>query len=344
MPGVELARSYWFEVVAPIVDHVVPAAERAAALIGYGSDVLGFDTEQSTDHGWGPRVFLFVRDEVGADARTQLVQRIDDELPDTFRGYPTRFVGRDNQPARHQVMVTSVGDLFGAWLGVDPRGEVTAASWLRVPTQELRSLVGGAVFEDGFGELSAVRAALTWYPDEVWRYALACQWHRLAQEEAFAGRCAQVGDDLGSAVVAARLVRDLMKLCFLVAREYAPYSKWLGTAFARLACGTELAPVLRGALAASEWSEREQHLGAAFEAVARRFNALGIVEPLDPTVRPFYVRPFTVLDSDRFALACLESTPLRELGWPGAIDQFVDSTDVVAYPPRIDRIAHAFWP
>jgi hypothetical protein len=34
----------------------------AAALLGPGSDVLGLDTEVSTDHGWGPRLHVFVDD------------------------------------------------------------------------------------------------------------------------------------------------------------------------------------------------------------------------------------------------------------------------------------------
>jgi hypothetical protein len=45
---------------------------------------------------------------------------------------------------------------------------------------------------------------LGWYPDQVWRWLLACQWHRLAQEEAFVARTAEVGDDLGSVVTAGR--------------------------------------------------------------------------------------------------------------------------------------------
>lgn len=32
---------------------------------------------------------------------------------------------------------------------------------------------------------------------------------------------------------------------FLLEREYAPYSKWLGTAFSRLPCGAELIPIVR---------------------------------------------------------------------------------------------------
>ena len=40
-----------------------PRLRYAAALLGPGSEVLGFDTERSTDHDWGPRLQVFL----GAD-------------------------------------------------------------------------------------------------------------------------------------------------------------------------------------------------------------------------------------------------------------------------------------
>ncbi len=41
VPGVELARGFYEEAIAPLLAGV----EHAAALLGWGSDVLGFDTE-----------------------------------------------------------------------------------------------------------------------------------------------------------------------------------------------------------------------------------------------------------------------------------------------------------
>ena len=52
----------------------------------------------------------------------------------------------------------------------------------------------------------------------------------------------------GSRLVAARLARDLIRLCFLLERRYAPYSKWLGSAFAQLEASTIVGPILERAL------------------------------------------------------------------------------------------------
>jgi hypothetical protein len=57
-------------------------------------------------------------------------------------------------------------------------------------------------------------------------------------------------------------------------------------------------------------------------------------------VRRFYGRPFLVLASSRFVDACLERVRdpwLRSLPPLGAVDQFVDSTDVLAYAARARR-------
>ena len=338
VPGIELAHDYWFEVVAPILDPYLPRAERAAALLAEGSDVLGFDTEQSTDHGWGPKVFVFA-DGLDRPARRNLIDTVEHAIPDTFRGYPTRYPRRDDAPIRHQVLFTSVAEEFDRRLGCDPRAPMHASDWLRIPTQHLRALTAGAVFEDGPGAVTAARHNLTWYPDAVWLYVLGCQWQRIAQEEAFAGRCAQVGDDAGSAVVTARLVRDVMRLGFLIEREYAPYSKWLGTAFARLRCGQELVPDMQAALRATDWPARERALTAVVQQIAERFNALGLVPALDPSVRPYFKRPFLVLGSGRFADACyaaIEDPDVARLPHGvGAIDQWVDNTDVLQSPDLV---------
>jgi hypothetical protein len=340
IPGNELARRYWHDVVAPIIDELLPGVPRAAARMGAGSDVLGFDTERSTDHGWGPRVILFFDDgfDLPREQRIALLKAIDARIPVAFLGYPTRFVATEGGPEQHQVILTTVGEWFTLALGFDPRRVISDTDWLAAPSQLLLEATAGAVFDDAPGELTRARERLRWYPDDVWLYLLGCQWRRIDQEEPFVGRAGEVGDDLGSAVIAARLVRDLMRLCFLIERRYAPYAKWFGTAFARLDCASTLIPMLRETLRAEGWQAREAALVPAYEHVARMFNALGVTEPQEPAVRSFYSRPFRVLGSGRFVDACMAKTPLRALGYTGGIDQFADSTDVLSNAATARRL------
>lgn len=53
IPGIELSRRFYAEAVRPILDAHYPGLPHAAAHVG--SDVLGYDTEMSTDHFWGRR-------------------------------------------------------------------------------------------------------------------------------------------------------------------------------------------------------------------------------------------------------------------------------------------------
>ena len=119
-------------------------------------------------------------------------------------------------------------------------------------------------------------------------------------------RAGDVGDELGSAVVGSRLVRDVMGLCFLMERRYAPYPKWFGTAFRQLRCAKDLTLVLRGAQRAETWQERETALGRACEYVARMQNALGIAESAPAVASRFYDRPFKAIRRELIAEAiCL---------------------------------------
>jgi len=251
-----------------------------------------------------------------------------------FRGYPTVFpsTAEPGGPAQHWVEVAGLGAWLTGQLGFDPRAPITVADWLATPTQRLAEVTAGAVFHDLPGDLSQARARLAWYPRDVWLHVLACQWQRIAQEEAFPGRCAEAGDDLGLAIVTARLARDLMRLCLLMRRRYPPYSKWLGTALAHLPEAATLVPALTAAVAATSWPTRQQHLCQAYETAAATHNELGITEPLDTRTRPFFDRPYQVLGAGRFTAALRDAIidpQIQQLPVTGAVDQYIDSTDAL---------------
>jgi hypothetical protein len=210
----------------------------------------------------------------------------------------------DERPINHMCFIGTVAQFMRGYLGINALDHpLSTGEWLALPEQHLRTIRSGGVWHDGTGELTRLRTLLHWYPENIWRYLLRAQWRRIEQEEAFPGRCAEVGDELGSRVVAARMVREVMHLAFLTEREYMPYSKWLGTAFSRLRMAERLEPALLDALAASDWSSRERALSAAYEIAAAEFNALGLCEPVPARVSPFYGRPFNVIHGDRFAAA-----------------------------------------
>ena len=326
--GIDLARMFYIEVIRPLIE----GRAHSAARLGSGSDVLGFDTPRSTDHGWGPQLHLFV-----AASEVDAVRTIiDSGLPEEFHGWPVYF-GWDEVAVQHHVNVAPLGEWLESYLGFDPQVDITVQNWLTTPQQLLLEVTAGAVFHDPDGDLKRVRNKLEWYPNDIWLWLLACQWRRIAQEEAFVGRTAEVGDELGSRILTARIVRDLMRLCFLIERRYAPYSKWLGSAFRDLRIAPELAPHLDAALKATDYPAREAALCSAYEYIARCHNQLNLTSHVNPKTRLFYKRPFRVLGGDRFAetcLAALQDEWLKGQPFVGSIDQFVDSTDVLSSTHR----------
>ncbi|MBE2271732.1 MAG: DUF4037 domain-containing protein [Anaerolinea sp.] len=343
--GLELSRLYYLEAVQPILEAQFPALRYDAALIGSGSEVLGFDTPQSTDHHWGCRVLIFLTDADRVEHGTQIDAALRRGLPRRFRGYATSMSEIPDEPGvmrfdesaegevNHQVILLTRREFLLNALAWDGESALTAADWLTFPQQRLRAITAGGVWHSGLGELDRVREALAYYPYDVWLYLLAAGWTRIGQEEPFVGRCGDVGDELGSRVIAARLVRDIMMLCFLMEQVYAPYPKWYGTAFERLKCARVLKPTLERVFCADIWHVREAHLSTAYEVVAGMHNALGITEPLSAEVSRFYSRPYTVIHGERFAEALVATIADEEVKriaaktLIGGIDQYSDSTD-----------------
>lgn len=352
MPGLELARQFYRQAVRPVLDDAFPSLRHTAGLIGPGSEVMGFDTPMSSDHHWGPRVMLFMSDADHECYHEVIYERLRWTLPHEFMGYPTNFGKPDpddagtrllsateDGPVEHRVELYTVVGYTRDYLGLDPHTPPAPADWLSLPQQRLRAFTGGALFHDDL-DLASVQARFAYYPRDVWLYMMASGWQRISQEEHLMGRAGHAGDEIGSAVIGARLVRDVMMLCFLMERQYAPYAKWLGTAFMMLRAGPALGPTLRRALKAETWQERGDLLAAAYEYLAAEHNALGITDQLPAERSPFWSRPFQVIHGERFSRALLQQITDSEIvriagrGPAGGIDQIADNTDILENTPR----------
>ena len=272
--GLELSRAFYQEMAVPILARHYPRLRHSAALIGSGSEVLGYDDAASTDHHWGPRVMFFLSPE-DHSALADLIEKTSAaELPYRFMGYSTNFsvpkVGDGDKGTQllqdiamgtvnHRVEILTLDGFMRDYLGIAADHRLSAADWLSIPQQKLLSFTSGAVFHDDLG-IQQSRDRLRFYPHDVWIYLLACGWSRIGQDEHLAPRAGAVGDELGSALIAGRLVRSIMQLCFLFDKRYAPYPKWFGVAFFELAAADSLKPILRAIQRAGDFRQRGQYL------------------------------------------------------------------------------------
>lgn len=347
IPGAELCGAIYNEGVLPVLERHWPGLPHSAALLGPGSEVLGFDDAVSADHDWGPRVMLFLAEGTLADHASSIHDTLGSELPRAIRGYSTSFTSPEaapdgvrhmapapEGPVQHGVTIQSVHGFFRDLLGCDLDRPISPSDWLTFSEQQLRSVTHGPIYHDGVG-LAQARAQLAWYPHDVWLYLLASGWNRISQEEHLMGRAGSVADEVGSALIGSRLVRDVMRLCFLMERVYAPYPKWFGSAFAQLACAGALLPSLQSALTAGTWQKRERHLVVAYEHVATMHNGLGLTDPLPENATNFHGRPFLVIAQHGFSEALVEQigdAQIRRIASRrpiGSVDQFSDSTDLI---------------
>ena len=350
--GMQLSHDFYFECVAPLMERHFPDVHYSAARLGGGSDVLGFDNHRSPDHDWGPQVDLYLSTGDFEAAGRDIYDVLSKKLPFTFKGFSTHFVddylmgNAIKHPIIHRARTHSTDSFFAEYIGFNPANGVSEIDWLRTPEQKLRTIQSGRIFHDGLSTLQQIKSKLKWYPDDIWYYILACQWRRIDQEEPFVARCGDVGDELGSRVVASRQVKEIMHLCFYMEKEFAPYSKWFGTAFSRLQCAQELQPLLNRIFLQEYWKDRESILSKVYLILAEMHNNLSITEYVEPKITKFHDRPFAVPQSDRFVQALLrkvQSPRLKSLRRPiGSVNQFADSTDVSCWNSALERISSVY--
>src|SRR5687767_13458756 len=159
--GLELSRLFFEEAVRPILEADFPHLRYSAALLGTGSEVLGFDTEMSADHGWRPRVDLFFEEDDHERERDAVRETLRRKLPHSFRGYPTSFTEpdpndngvqhleeREGGPVNHKVEMMTPRRFLLGYIAFDIRSEIEPADWLTFPEQKLRTIKAGKVFHD----------------------------------------------------------------------------------------------------------------------------------------------------------------------------------------------------
>jgi len=348
IPGLQLSELFYKEAVEPILHAKFPGLVYAAARLGHGSEVLGFDDDMSRDHDWGPRLTLFLPEDVLDSEKPKIDEALKNDLPHQFHGYSTNWslphedqtlalVESSSGPIHHRVEITSTRRFLLEYIGFDIAGELTPADWLTFPQQKLLGITAGKVFHDEV-ELKAVREYFSWYPLDVWLYLLASAWQRIGQEEHLMGRAGEACSEIGSILIASRLVQDIMWLCFLMEKRFAPYPKWFGQAFSQLKRSVELTPIFDNVLRSKNWQERDQWLAHAYETAIRIFNGLGITDKIPEQTTLFYNRPFRVIWGGKIAgqiVKWIKEPLVKRISSRlliGNIDLFTDNTDLLEDP------------
>lgn len=350
--GMELSESFFREIAKPVLDQEFPQLRYTAGLLGYGSDVLGYDDTISTDHMWGPRFYLFLREE-DAGLKPVLLKTLASHFPYTYKGYSVHFSEPDPNDGGVRVQepiskgeispllfLYTIKEFLEEYLGTDQLDRLKEEDWLAFSEHRLLALTSGKLFVDDLG-LEEQLKKLRFYPDTVRNYLIASNWTLAAEEQAFVRRCSDVGDETGSVLACCRIAERLMRLCFLYCGKYAPYSKWFGTGFSKLPIPQEIKDAIHKAVTARDIEERENAIVEAQVRVAELHNRSGITEPVEIRVQNYFNRKIKVIFADRIASAAagiLKGTPLEGAPLIGSLSEVANFTTLYEKPVFQNRV------
>ena len=226
MQGLELAKRYYEEVGRPMLERDFPELlpRLAAGLVGEGSECLGFDDAISQDHDFGAGFCLWFSAE-DYNQYGNALQDAYDRLPGEFAGVPARLT---SARGGGRVGVFEIEAFYSRFIGMEQPPK-SLMRWLHLPEDKLAAVVGGAVFEDGLGEFSAIREALRkYYPEDVRIKKIAARAAKMAQSGQYNyGRCMRRGDTVAAMLALDEFVRQAISMVYLLNRTYMPYYKWM---------------------------------------------------------------------------------------------------------------------
>lgn len=245
MKGLELNEKFSNEVVLKLINEFFPFLKNkyAIGLIGYGSDVLGYDDNISQDHEWGPRCHVWLEDNDYKKYTKEIDTMLNEKLPLNILGYSTRYVVNNELqvlvPAKkiedsiHHVAITTVSKYLKIQYEIDSKN-ITSIDWLCIPEQKLLELTRGKIFHDPIGNITRERKKFEYFPDEIWRFKLLYAWQSIDNLDVVAV-CIKRGEILSAKLELNRIIERIIKLVFLLNRRYCPGTmKWISKEFASL--------------------------------------------------------------------------------------------------------------
>lgn len=222
--GIELAESFYNDYGRAMISECFGELENkiAVALVGSGSECLGYDDEISCDHDHYAGFCMLVPDDI--DSKTEFaLERAYAKLPKEYRGFKRE---RLDPVGGNRHGVIKIGDFFESKTG-KRNGQLTEREWLLVPEQALLEATGGKVFRDDLGELTRIRKSLEYLPENVRLKKLAGNLLLMAQSGQYNyQRSISRGHTASAQLATFEFVRATLNVIFLLNKRYIPYYKW----------------------------------------------------------------------------------------------------------------------
>lgn len=350
MKGLDLSEDFYWEIVRPIIAKRFPQLleKHAAGLIGYGSDVLGYDDDLSRDHEWGARCYIWLLDSDYDEYATSLNQAFDEGVPTLFKGYPALFsldesnevlVPYNGTTHIHHIAITSVSRHMQIQLGLHS-SQLSIYDWLVIPEQKLMEWTRGKIFTDSVGEITAVRKTLTYLPEDIRRYKLKYAWSSF-RHLYVAGIAALRGESLSARLLLNRMVEKAIQLVFLYNKRYRPGTyKWMSKELRQISpLVNELIELLEGILMEPCVTRAIEQIEGVLTILVQQHNDMKLTEYIELQPPIFYARGLQSYSYINIEDALFSSLPkeLQHLEIPGSLDQFITSQHILVWADHYSK-------
>ena len=208
--GIELGRELAHQVAQDIELNLPDLAPyMCLALVGTGSECLGYDDAISEDHDFTKRCQLFLP--------TDIYEANKVRLQSYFKNY-----------AYGTVQIECISEFYQRYT-LYPEGPQCEKEFRRVPQDLLCTATNGEVFLDNFGSFTHIRQRLlAYYPEDIRLRKIAYELNQLAQSGQYnLPRMLQRGDTIAASLALHQFVHHYMLLVHLFNKSYAPFYKWL---------------------------------------------------------------------------------------------------------------------
>lgn len=208
-PGLKNAQAFAEKVKSELAIHFPQIYSQAClALVGVGSECLGYDDAQSRDHDYKTRCQLFLPRE-------------------SVNIYKTALHKYFQNTSQGELIICDISEFYKYYTFFE-EGPKSIAEFRKVPTDCLRTATNGMVFYDAHGLFTQIRQRLlNYYPESLRRKRIVYCLNKLAQSGQYNyPRILQRGDYVGSELACTEFITYFIRLIHLLNYRYMPFYKW----------------------------------------------------------------------------------------------------------------------
>jgi len=223
MNGIKLSESFFNEIVYPYLNnnYIFLLKYISVALLGEGSEVLGYDDNISKDHNYSARLILFIEDSKYTKFGNELEQNIIKNCPDSFMDIEILKKGYCKS-----ISVVPLKSFFLDYLNIK-NNSIKKTDWIKLDEQKLVEITAGKIFFDSGNQLKKIREFYSFYPDEIKWFLVYQGFQRLSESDGII-RAVKRKDHISSNLYIGSFIYFAIKIFHTINDEYCPYTKWMG--------------------------------------------------------------------------------------------------------------------